>query len=140
MINKDIIINNLKELGFSYQMEKTEINESVVDTYFFKSMMNKEVLVGAITDGRTTEDRDISILVILDNKKKEDAIYVLDKVNEFNLKCKCGKFYMDDAMDIAYSVSIPVINDWGINEEEFKFYLRNALTNVFGVMEKLSHG
>lgn len=137
MINREVIKNNLEVLGFSYQIEKNVMNENAVDTYFIKSPLKKGNLIGAITDSRTTEDRDISIFLVLNNKKNEDSVYLLNKVNEFNLNCKCGKFYMDDVMDITYSVSIPVINEWGISEAEFKFYLSNALTIVLGVMEKL---
>ena len=135
MINRDIIKKSLGKLGINYDIACTQIKDVVADTYVFKTPINNRLLVGAITDGRITEDSCISILLIINNEKKEDC---MDKVNELNSKCKYGKFYVDDEKDIAYSLNVPVIAERDINEVELEFCLSEAIINVSRFMEKIS--
>lgn len=142
MDNRENIKSVLDELQIIYRMDQTELNEQPIDTYLISLVVDNVMVRGGILDRREKDSSYIDILFFFNSDASErykDITELLKKVNELNVMCKYGNFYMDEDKDIVYSLVIPIIEGDSVNKEVFKYYFNSTLSVVKDAVSDMNY-
>lgn len=144
MMNRESITSTLNDMGIIYKMNTDTMNNNLtIDTYFINFIIDNNIIHGGILDGGAPDDKHISMVFFFNcnnHNLLNDKTKRFEKVNAFNQECKYGNFYVDDANDIVYSLSVPAINSTSIEKDVFKFYFTSVISIITDVAKEIIYG